>query len=79
MPAVVTNIKSVGNQLAAIQQALDAINPSKLTTPPHMRKMRGPQAGYNIFRPGLQLGRIPKAGGVRRRAPGNTARIPDNH
>ncbi|WZY86807.1 hypothetical protein YC2023_033191 [Brassica napus] len=57
---------------AITKQALDDIHTSRLTTPPHMRKMQGSQAGHNIFRRGLQLGRILKTGGVRRRAPGNT-------
>ncbi|KAH0898502.1 LOW QUALITY PROTEIN: hypothetical protein HID58_048070 [Brassica napus] len=54
-------------------QAVDATDASRLIIPPHMRKMQGSQAEHNIFRPGLQLGRIPKTGGVIRRAPGNTA------
>ncbi|KAH0936361.1 hypothetical protein HID58_013478, partial [Brassica napus] len=59
---------------AITKQALDDIHTSRLTTPPHMRKMQGSQAGHNIFRRGLQLGRILKTGGVRRRAPGNTVK-----
>ncbi|KAG2282446.1 hypothetical protein Bca52824_053666 [Brassica carinata] len=61
---------------AITKQALDDIHTSRLTTPPHMRKMQGSQAGHNIFRPGLQLGRILKTGGARRRAPGNTTGVP---
>ncbi|KAH0854011.1 hypothetical protein HID58_092701 [Brassica napus] len=64
---------------AITKQALDDIHTSRLPTPPHMRKMQGSQAGHNIFRPGLQLGRILKTGGVRRRAPGNTTGVPGNH
>ncbi|KAH0859654.1 hypothetical protein HID58_087915 [Brassica napus] len=37
---------------AITKQALDDIHTSRLTTPPHMRKMQGSQAGHNIFRPG---------------------------
>ncbi|KAH0880093.1 hypothetical protein HID58_067487, partial [Brassica napus] len=36
---------------AIIKQALDDIHTSRLTTPPHMGKMQGSQAGHNIFRP----------------------------
>ena len=64
---------------AITKQALDDIHTSRITTPPHMGKMQGSQAGHNIFRPGLQLGRILKTGGVRRRAPGNTTGVPGNH
>ncbi|KAL0804431.1 hypothetical protein Bca101_096921 [Brassica carinata] len=32
------------NPVAKIMQALDTRNASRLTTPPHMRKLRGPQA-----------------------------------
>ncbi|KAL0723134.1 hypothetical protein Bca4012_037733 [Brassica carinata] len=63
---------------AITKQALDDIHTSRLTTPPHMRKMQGSQVGHNIFQPGLQLGR-PKTRGVRRRALGNTAGVPGNH
>ncbi|WZY86733.1 hypothetical protein YC2023_033117 [Brassica napus] len=37
---------------AITKQVLDDIHTSRLTTPPHMRKMQGSQAGHNIFRPG---------------------------
>ncbi|KAF2532523.1 hypothetical protein F2Q70_00029957 [Brassica cretica] len=64
---------------AITNEALDDIHTSIFTTPPHMRKMQGSQAGHNIFRPGLQPGRILKTGGVRRRTPGNTTGVPCNH
>ncbi|KAH0917433.1 LOW QUALITY PROTEIN: hypothetical protein HID58_025093, partial [Brassica napus] len=63
---------------AITKQALDDIHTSRLTIPPHMGKMQGSQAEDNIFRLGLQLGRILKTGGVRRRAPGNTTGVKSN-
>ncbi|WZY72303.1 hypothetical protein YC2023_004543 [Brassica napus] len=64
---------------AITKQAQDDIHTSRLTTPPHMRKMQGSQVGHDIFCRGLQLGRILKTGGVRRRAAGNIACVPGNH
>ncbi|KAF3576667.1 hypothetical protein DY000_02031651 [Brassica cretica] len=58
---------------AITKQALDDIHTSRLTTPPHMGKMQGSQAGHNIFRLGLQLGRILKTGGNP-----SSSRIQDN-